>query len=355
MNDSTAGAARLAGLPGAPGGSGERRRRWILAIVCGALPAALIAAMAAVTAALWSRLPDQVADHWTLAGTATGTQSRLTFFLLAGLLAALGLGLTWFGWVAARRGTVLSTQAAEIGTGIMAVAIGVFLTAISAASVILVAVLNAGNTGLRSASVGGGGSFGPLVGSVLLAALAGYVVRRYGSLSATDDGSAPPSLGLQAGERAVWTGRARARWAWPTGVLSLAAGAIIWSVTARWPLPIGLLALGLLTLGFTSVQVTVAARGNGGLRGARAAAHPLPAAANRVGHGRSASAVRLGVPGQPARLRCRGGRAAPGAGAAADAQGREDVPGHGGRRGDRGSAAQRPDRPATRSLSASGP
>jgi hypothetical protein len=261
MNDSTVGAVRPARLPGAPGGSGERRRRWILAIVCGALPAALIAAMAAVTAALWSRLPDQVADHWTLAGTATGTQSRLTLFLLAGLLAALGLGLTWFGWVAVRRGTVLSTQAAEIGTGIMAVAIGVFLTAISAAAVILVAVVNAGGTGLGSASVGGGGSFGPLGGSVLLAALAGYVVRRYGSLSAADDGSARPSLGLRAGERAVWTGRAQARWAWPAGVLFLAAGAIFWSATARWHLPVGLLALGLFTLGFTSVRVTVAARG----------------------------------------------------------------------------------------------
>jgi hypothetical protein len=81
-------------------------------------------------------------------------------------------------------------------------------------------------------------------------------------VGAADSAAPRPSLGLLAGERAVWSGRARARWAWPLAVvLLLAGGALIAAVAARWGLAVPLLAAGFLTLGFTSVRVTVAARG----------------------------------------------------------------------------------------------
>jgi hypothetical protein len=118
-----------------------------------------------------------------------------------------------------------------------------------------------GTGGLRAASVGAGVLPALLGGPLLLAGFAGYALRRYGGLGAADSEAGRSSLGLRPGERAVWTGRARARWAWPTAVLLVAAGALVGTVTARWGPAVILLVVGVLTLGFTSVRVTVAARG----------------------------------------------------------------------------------------------
>jgi len=270
MNDGavSGGAAEIAGssgMPGAPGASAGPRRGWIVALVCGVLPAALLAAVVAVPAALWSRLPERVADHWTLTGTANGTMPRLAAFALLGVLAVVGTGLVWLGWTAVRHGAGNGTsrrgRAAAAGSAAGAVAIGLFMMAVSTASVVQVAVANLGGDGLRSASVSAGSPIGIVGGPALLAAFAGYVLRRYGGLGAADDGAPRSSLGLRAGERAVWTGRARARWAWPAAALLVAAGALVAAVAAQWGTAAPLLAAGVLTLGFTAVRVTVAARG----------------------------------------------------------------------------------------------
>jgi hypothetical protein len=129
-------------------------------------------------------------------------------------------------------------------------------------TVLLVSVVNLGGRGLRSDSVGPGAM--PLLvgGSALVTAFAGLVLRRYGGFGASDGGATLASLGLRAGERAVWSGRARAVWALPAGAVLVAAGALTLALAGRWWDPgLVLLIAGTMMLGFTSVRVTVAARG----------------------------------------------------------------------------------------------
>ena len=59
VNDGTvnSGTGGIAGPPGAPGAPGAPQRSWIVVLLCGVLPAALLAAIVAVPAASWSRLP----------------------------------------------------------------------------------------------------------------------------------------------------------------------------------------------------------------------------------------------------------------------------------------------------------
>lgn len=275
VHDGTGG---IAGSSGIPGGTGGPHRGLIMILVCGVVPAALLAAIIAVPAALWFRLPARVADHWTFAGTANGTAPRLVSFLPLGGLALVGAGLVWFGWAAARKSTRYGTLGyspgppeirgaagvrgrAAAGTAAAMIPIGLFLTAVSAGSAIMVAVANVDAGELRAASVEAGVLPALLGGPLLLAGSAGYALRRYGGLGAADSETGRSSLGLRPGERAVWAGRTRARWAWPAAVLLVAAGVLVATVTARWGPAVALLVIGVLTLGFTSVRVTVAARG----------------------------------------------------------------------------------------------
>jgi hypothetical protein len=275
-HDGTGVIAGSSGTPSAPGGP---HQGLVVVLVCGVIPAALLAAIIAVPAALWSRLPERVADHWTFAGTANGTAPRLVSFLALGALTLLGAGLVWLGWAATRKSTrgggpghsagvpevraaaTVRGRAAAAGTAAAMIPLGLFLMAVSTGSVIMVAAANVGAGGLRAASVGAGVLPALLGGPVLLASFAGYALRRYAGLRTAHSETGRSSLGLRPGERAVWTGRARARWAWPTAVLLVVAGALVGTVTARWGLAVVLLAVGVITLGFTSVRVTVAARG----------------------------------------------------------------------------------------------
>ncbi|MGH3210984.1 MAG: DUF1648 domain-containing protein [Trebonia sp.] len=293
------GAGGISGLsgPDAAGVSGGPRRDWIVALVCGVLPAALLAATVAVPAALWSRLPARIADHWTLDGTANATAPRLLPFLLVGAIAIAGVGVVCLGWASARpgarvgllltgrpagapvtRGTAgrRGRTAQDAAAGI--VATGLFMMAVSAGSVIMVTTANLSGGTERSASVGPGVLPGLLGGPLLLAAAAGYLLRRYGGLGAADGGAPPSTLGLRAGERAVWTGRARARRARPSALLLVAAGVLLGVLTAQWPITVVVLVAGVFLLGFTSVRVTVAARGvtvGYGLLGLRLTRIPL--------------------------------------------------------------------------------
>jgi hypothetical protein len=258
MSDGTAGITGLSGLPGA-----APPRRGLATAIVGALQVALLATMAAVPAALWSRLPPRLADHFTLGGTANGSAPRLVTFVALGVIAVPGTVLFLAGWLVGRRGgrggrLVPGRTAAGTAAGLTA--IGVFLTAVSTGSVILISVTNLTRGGLRSDSVGPGAMPLLLGGSVLVTAFAGLVLRRFGGFG-SPDGAALASLGLRAGERAVWSGRARAPWALPAGALLIAAAALTGVLARQWT-PATLLALaGVLMLCFTSVRVTVARRG----------------------------------------------------------------------------------------------
>jgi hypothetical protein len=249
------------GLTGLPGMSGAPHRGLAAALVCG-IEAGLLATMVVVPAALWSRLPPRLADHWTLDGTANGSMPRLVTLLALGAIAVPGTALFVAGWLAGRRGGRvgrLRPGRTAAGTTAGLTAIGVFLTAMAAGSVLLVSVANLGGGGLRSDSVGPGAA--PLLvgGAALVTAFAGLVLRRYG-VGSPDD-AALASLGLRPGERAVWSGRARAVWAAPLGALLISAGALTGVLARQWDTTFVLALAGVLTLCFTSVRVTVATRG----------------------------------------------------------------------------------------------
>lgn len=230
---------------GQPAASGGQHRSWVVVLVCGILPAALLAVVVAVPAALWSR------PQLDSFGIAT---------MLAMLLAVLGIGFIWFGWVSAwnpapsrRAGGSSAWIPLTPGEGVGFISTGLAVMAFSAASVIHASVRG---------SVGAGGSAGLAVSPFLLAGLADYTLRRYGGLALPGDGSPRPGLGLRAGERAVWTGRAHARW---RQFLSIPLVGLVGldllfrDLTAAWQVAVVLVVVYLLFL--TSVRVTVAARG----------------------------------------------------------------------------------------------
>jgi hypothetical protein len=176
-------------------------------------------------------------------------------------VAVVGAGIVALAWVLARSGVKGPGRAAGAGPGTGLTGIGLFVTTLNTGLVVMVAVANLDGGGPGAASVGAGVLPGIVAGSLALAALAGYALRRYGGLGAADGGAPRPGLGLRPGERAVWSGRARATWPWPAGSLLIVAGVVAGVVTGRWVLAVVLPLVGVLMLGLTSVRVTVAARG----------------------------------------------------------------------------------------------
>ena len=256
-----------------PGGG--PRRSWIALLAGVVFPVLLLVAGIVVPAVAWSRLPGQIADHWTAGGTANGTGSRLPAFAVLLVLGVAGLALASAGWAVGRRrpaggsarrgaGGLVNwpsrrpaTWPAAAGLG----AAGVFLTATSTGSVIMVTAANLDGGGLPGAGVSPGALPALIGGAAVLAAGTGYLLRRCAGAGAAPGAQPRASLGLRPGERAVWAGRARARWALPTGLLVMAAGAVAGTAAGQWVTGAPLLAVGLIVLCFTSVRVTVAARG----------------------------------------------------------------------------------------------
>ena len=285
MND---GAAGIDGPSGPAGVSGGPYRGWVVALVCVVLPAALLTSIAAVPAALPSR-PRLV--------------SAAEFGMI---IAVIGAGLIRFGWVWARYRTppgpvgASGWQRPTPGTGVGFIGGGLFMMALSAALVIQEAVGNLGGGGSRSASgwaVTVAGVFG---GPVLLAALAGYVLRRYAGLGVPDDGFPRSSLGLRAGERAVWTGLARTRWPLSTWWLAFTLGVGVLDRALISQLMFVGVVVAISLLGFTSVRVTVAARGvtvGYGVLGLRLTRIPLRRIAFAEAVEREKSSVPFPLPG----------------------------------------------------------
>ena len=256
-------AADLAGARPSPRPSGPRwGRDAVAALVCGVLPVALLVTAVAVPASSWSRLPARVADHWTATGTANDTAPRLVPFLLLGAIVLAGAAIVWASWAAARSGRPVANP----GGGRTLVGTGLFMMSVGTAAVVMVTVANLGGGGSRSASVGAGGLIAMAGVPIALTGGATYLLRRYGGLSAhgaagDSAGVSAPTIGLRAGERAVWTGRARGRRAWAIAAILVAGGAVTQAVTGQWVTTVVLLVVGVLVSAFTSVRVTAGARG----------------------------------------------------------------------------------------------
>jgi hypothetical protein len=247
MND---GAAGMAGPSVPPGVSGGPDRGWVVALVCVVLPAALLTAIVAVPAALPSR-----------AGLVSASEFAM-------IIAVIGTGLIRLGWVGARYRTPPGPagepgwwRRPTPGEGVGLIRGGLFIMAFGAALVIQAAVGNHANGGSRSAFGWAVTVAGVVGGPALLAAFADYALRHYAGLGLPDDGFPRSSLGLRAGERAAWTGRARARWPLATWWLAVLLGMGVLDRDLITQLIFVGVVVAIALLGFTSVRVTVAARG----------------------------------------------------------------------------------------------
>jgi len=236
------GAAESSGPPGVSDG---QHRGWVVTLLCVVLPAALVASTFAVL--IWA----------AVAVTAT-PRVPFSFAVLTLLVAALGAGLVRHGWVLAGKRTPLGPAGSSgwaqptPGKVLGSISLGLWLMAFSAAEVTRQAVTSSG---------GAVSAFGVLGGPTLLAACANYLLRRYGRLGVADDGSPRPSLGLRAGERAVWTGTAHSRWPFSTWLLVALLGPGMLDRDRIDQLLGTVVLVVVCLLGFTSVRVTVAARG----------------------------------------------------------------------------------------------
>jgi hypothetical protein len=244
------GAAGSAGPPGQAGVSGDPFRGWVVALVCVVLPAALLTSIVAVPAALPSRPRLVSASEFAM------------------IIAVIGAGLIRLGWVWARYRTPPGPVGASgwrrptPGEGVGFIRGGLFIMAFGAAAVIIqAAVGTVAGGGPRSASGWAVTVAGVVGGPTLLAAFADYVLRRYAGLGLPDGGFPRSRLGLRAGERAVWTGRARARWPLSTWWLAFLLGLGVLDRDLITQLIFVGVVVAIALLGFTSVRVTVAARG----------------------------------------------------------------------------------------------
>jgi hypothetical protein len=158
----------------------SRGQRWVLAAICGVLPAALLAAGVAVPAAAWPRLPGRIADHWTFTGTVDGAAPRLVPFLILGGLALIG--------VAMLRSGLARRSPAKTG----AITTGLFVIAVATASSIMVTVANVSVSSWREASVGLSGLCGLVGAPAVLTAAASYLLRRRGAAQRPDRGGRLP-------------------------------------------------------------------------------------------------------------------------------------------------------------------
>lgn len=209
-----------------------------------ALPGALVALASLPPLLLAPRLPDPLATHW--AGASGRPDAALPLALYAALnLAFAGVPAALAAYLARRR----EAAPGEIAPG---VGIATFLAAVPAGLTCAVVGANLDVTSWREAALGPLPVLAALAGALALAWLAARAARRL----ETRVPAAPvaPSAGLRAGERAVWIGRARGRWALPLAGLLIASGVALALLAHVWIGAFGVL-LSAAALPFTSLRV----------------------------------------------------------------------------------------------------
>jgi hypothetical protein len=236
------------------------RRFLVTLAVCGIVPAALLATLVIVPVAAWSRLPHRLGDHWDLTGTVNGSAVKPVPFLAMGVIAVAGCAV--IGWAAFGRGPAAKPLPGRprMAARSWLAAAGMLLASLGTAGSVMITVANLGVRNWRDTSVGVTGLLVFIAGPAALAAAAGWALRRYAGLGATDDGTPRPSLGLRGTEQALWVGRASARWPAVASVVVMAAA--VWlAFAASWQAALPVFVAAILPLGFTTIRVTAGRQG----------------------------------------------------------------------------------------------
>ncbi|MEW2359721.1 DUF1648 domain-containing protein [Spirillospora sp. NPDC029432] len=215
--------------------------------------------------ALRDRLPDPLASHWNGSGAPDGHSSFTTWLLVCAATwlvfcaAAAATGVS--GWER-RRARAMYGATLAFGAGVTA---GMIATSLRA---------NLDRATYREAGEVGPGPLALVLAGAAVLALIGWLIGGTGSDRADPPPGGEPRLGVRArpGQRPVWIGYVRSRWAFALGALLAAGGALGALLALLLPEPLtpggplagplaGVALIGLVGLTLSSARVTVNARG----------------------------------------------------------------------------------------------
>jgi hypothetical protein len=214
------------------------------------IPALLLAAIALPIPLLGDRLPDPIATHWGLDGSPDGSGDATVMWLVA-----TAVWVALWGWLVwrARKGGPLPEAVPVLGAGGFMAALMIFTVA-----------ANDGAATWRDADeVGWTAVLVTLAAGGLLAAAA-HRLERGQEYPATHAPPGDATIGLGAGERAVWVGHAsspRMALGGSLCALALAAGALLVEGAAGWILVATAVVVALAMTWVSMVRVTASERG----------------------------------------------------------------------------------------------
>ncbi len=217
----------------------RRSGRWWTAAVV--VPAAMLVSLAALPLLFAGDLPDPVAIHWGAGGEPNGKLAVGGFVLMVAVLYAV----IWLVSLAAHRGGTLLAPV---------VAVVFFVGGLLLAAMVTTLVANRGATSWSDAGDVGFGSVAVILGSGLVAGVAGWLLgggRRSVFPPVTGQPSVP-AVELGADDVAVWMSAGVSIWVPALGLAGLVAAMVLQGGT-------GLLfgAIGIVLLAVAAVRVTV--------------------------------------------------------------------------------------------------
>lgn len=217
-------------------------------VLGGILPLLIVTAAIVPFLVFSSRLPEPIATTWGTDGRANASAPRALFVAVTALLTGVPAGV--LAWAARRR----EPRRQEVA---LPAAIATCFGAIVAAVSVSIVRANLDQPSWTTAPHVGLGVNLPLPLLVApFAALAWVVARRLEDDSAPDAPGSPPSVGLQAGERALWMGTVRCRWAVWLAAAGIFAGVVLMATVNAFSGP-ALLVAGIVGLAFTSLEVRI--------------------------------------------------------------------------------------------------
>jgi hypothetical protein len=238
----------------------------LLRIGLGALlPAALLVAAIVPPLALWSHLPARLADHWGFGGTANGSMPKPFALGVSFALAALGASLSscWALGLPRPAAAPVGGRRRVVASGLGLLGTGVLFCGLGAATSLVVTFANLdAPTWHQAHPLGAGALIGLSGGPLALLVAALYLARRAGEANLGHGRLAetPARLGLSKGERALWVGTARSRWAPPVALVALGASVAL-GAGDDWALALSILAVSPAVWLLASVRVTASASG----------------------------------------------------------------------------------------------
>jgi len=215
-----------------------------------AVPAAAVAGSLAFLVGTTDRLPDPLATHWGLGGQPNGHMSIASFALLSvALPAAVVLGAAL---VVVTRRDGLTQRNALVTAGALAPFFAVLTVSTVAANLDRPEWSQARHLGWIAIALS----------VVVLVAGGAFSAAIVGPLRPpAPPAPAPlPSVGLQPGERAVWTSHATSRPLQAMGVVALGLGGVFVAAGPRWPALV-MFVVALAGLGLSEIHVKVGAEG----------------------------------------------------------------------------------------------